>query len=770
MIYTKNNPWLGLESYQENQIIYGRDEEISDLSQRVLNDVDTVLYGKSGIGKTSIINAGILPIARQNGYVPIVVRLDHSNSKKYIEQIRSIVDASIQVKEKTKVKKQDNEFLWEYLHRHEFWNNGERCKLLIIFDQFEEIFTLQDDSSVRTLFFKEVGDVLNDIMPIELTKNSDFFQKVEGGDNAEVVEGFASMSGLFSKKIEIEASNLDSNYINDNNIHFIFALREDFLSDFEYYTAKIPSLKHHRFGLRPINEEQAAEIICKPQRGLVSKDVALLIIQKITQRKDFSLDGIPEIEVDSAVLSLFLKSLYESKSEESITKELVENKETTIISDFYHSCVEGIAPPLVEKIENLLVNEDGNREIRSLSILNREIGERTVLTLLQRMLIRMFPYGREYRVELIHDILCSIIVKCRSERAFKKEQQKQAYKKALKKLIIGLCYIVVFSFICFARLYSYFFKKVEISISLMEMMTIANEDYWKSEIMIISDNDTVAIDTLDKVNNTGIFHIPGSYTNTNLQCHVNPVIGNIEKVTIPLNIKDSLYYNIFIDKQSQTPFLEGKVRVGTGSIQPVIGAIVIWGNQVVKTNSLGLFSFNKPTDYGVVASTDSTIKIIKQGYNVLEDKIHKNNEIYKLVLKNPDDFYIRCNELDKEFSQSSNKIVLEGTFYFNGRKNGRLEVRSYISKESDGKKVRGCYFYPNKMTKAREKHQLYILFEGNLNENGSFLITATDDAWNKRTLSGNIYENSTIKGYVYSNNERNEFKFIMDNNGIKLPK
>ena len=81
MLDKKHNPWLGLESYQENQIIYGRNEEIEDLSQRVLNDFDTIVYGKSGIGKTSIINAGVLPIVRKHGFVPIVLRLDHSNKK-----------------------------------------------------------------------------------------------------------------------------------------------------------------------------------------------------------------------------------------------------------------------------------------------------------------------------------------------------------------------------------------------------------------------------------------------------------------------------------------------------------------------------------------------------------------------------------------------------------------------------------------------------------------------------------------------------------------
>ena len=53
------NPWLGLKTYEEGQILYGRTEEINTLSQNILFNIQTVIYGKSGIGKSSILNAGV---------------------------------------------------------------------------------------------------------------------------------------------------------------------------------------------------------------------------------------------------------------------------------------------------------------------------------------------------------------------------------------------------------------------------------------------------------------------------------------------------------------------------------------------------------------------------------------------------------------------------------------------------------------------------------------------------------------------------------------
>ena len=69
------NPWLGLKSYREGEILYGRDEDIRSLSQQILNDTDTVLYGRSGIGKSSIINAGVIPSARRHNIKPIYIHL-----------------------------------------------------------------------------------------------------------------------------------------------------------------------------------------------------------------------------------------------------------------------------------------------------------------------------------------------------------------------------------------------------------------------------------------------------------------------------------------------------------------------------------------------------------------------------------------------------------------------------------------------------------------------------------------------------------------------
>ena len=440
----KKNPWLGLESYKEGEILYGRDHDIRDLSQCVLNDTDTLLYGKSGIGKSSILNAGILPAARRNGYLPVLIRLSHKEKHSYLYQINQAIlnaitnednalnEAQSPIREVVPCKDAEDEGFYEYFHRHTFHNiNGDRLKLLIIFDQFEEIFTLQDDVQKKKTFFAHLADLLNDIMPDELQ------QKVEiSSDTQEeiIVKKDSDFNNIFDD-LNLGVENSLPEYVTDNDIHFVFTIREDFLSEFEYYSAAIPSLKQNRYGLRPINEEQAAQIILRPIPELIDKSVAKLIIEKITGKKDFELDGVPEIEVDSAVLSLYLNRLYEASEGKAITKELVEQKGVKIISDFYNDAISDISDSTVEYLEDMLLNGQGRRDNITVydAINDGKISEQELDILCnKKKILRQFNYAGDLRIEYIHDILCPVVERNKAERKLVAEEKSK--NKKLKDL------------------------------------------------------------------------------------------------------------------------------------------------------------------------------------------------------------------------------------------------------------------------------------------------------------------------------------------------
>ena len=74
------NPWPGLSTFTEEQtaFFFGRDEEVRELLRRVERKALTVLFGQSGLGKSSLLQAGLFPRLRTENLCPVYVRLDHA--------------------------------------------------------------------------------------------------------------------------------------------------------------------------------------------------------------------------------------------------------------------------------------------------------------------------------------------------------------------------------------------------------------------------------------------------------------------------------------------------------------------------------------------------------------------------------------------------------------------------------------------------------------------------------------------------------------------
>jgi hypothetical protein len=73
------HPWIGLASFTEadREFFVGRGEEIDELRRLVRRDTLTLLYGVSGLGKTSLLQAGLFPALREEDYLPVPIRLDY---------------------------------------------------------------------------------------------------------------------------------------------------------------------------------------------------------------------------------------------------------------------------------------------------------------------------------------------------------------------------------------------------------------------------------------------------------------------------------------------------------------------------------------------------------------------------------------------------------------------------------------------------------------------------------------------------------------------
>ena len=115
------NPWIGLSSYDEDTRAYfhGRDDEAGELARRVQRKLLTVLFGQSGLGKTSLLRAGLVPRLRGSGFCPVYVRIDYAaESPSPAEQIKQAIfrvtaEAGHWTRAGSAV---EGESLWEFLH------------------------------------------------------------------------------------------------------------------------------------------------------------------------------------------------------------------------------------------------------------------------------------------------------------------------------------------------------------------------------------------------------------------------------------------------------------------------------------------------------------------------------------------------------------------------------------------------------------------------------------------------------------------------------
>jgi hypothetical protein len=68
------NPFVGPRAFQQGEQLYGRDHEVLQLLDLLIAERIVLLYSPSGAGKTSLINAGLIPRLQREGFgvLPVV--------------------------------------------------------------------------------------------------------------------------------------------------------------------------------------------------------------------------------------------------------------------------------------------------------------------------------------------------------------------------------------------------------------------------------------------------------------------------------------------------------------------------------------------------------------------------------------------------------------------------------------------------------------------------------------------------------------------------
>ena len=397
----ERSPWLGLVSFTEETraFFFGREQEVAELSRRVQGKLLTVLFGKSGLGKTSILRAGLVPRLRERGYCPVYVRIDYGReTPEPAEQIKEAIRrASISAQWTQAGVAAAGETLWEFLHhRDDVLRDASGATLtpLLIFDQFEEIFTLaQGDDFGRARagrFMEELADLVENRPPKALEARLD-----EDEDAAHSFD-FARC-----------------------DYRVLIALREDYLAPLESLKKTMPSLSQNRLRLAPMTGAQALEAVLRPGRRLVSEGVAAEIVRFVAGRAELA-----NAEVEPALLSLICRELNDARltqGRSEISPDLLAGSQASILGNFYERSLADQPAAVRRIIEDALLTESGFREnvaeeslLRRLEAAGAPPG--ALPTLVNRRLLRIEERLDVRRVELIHDVLCGVVKASRDQR------------------------------------------------------------------------------------------------------------------------------------------------------------------------------------------------------------------------------------------------------------------------------------------------------------------------------------------------------------------
>lgn len=141
---------MGPRSFErkDQAIFYGRDKEARDLLSLIIANNVVLVYSPSGAGKTSLINAKLIPLLKKEGFevLPLTRVKSMTTLQINTEKIPNIYIFNSLMKwfgGKYDVERLAEMSLVDFLNErdHKRDNDGLPLPRVIIFDQFEELFT-----------------------------------------------------------------------------------------------------------------------------------------------------------------------------------------------------------------------------------------------------------------------------------------------------------------------------------------------------------------------------------------------------------------------------------------------------------------------------------------------------------------------------------------------------------------------------------------------------------------------------------------------------
>lgn len=381
----------------------GREEDV----QRLINRLSqprcklTVIHGPSGVGKSSLVNAGLVPALKRypigdRNVLPVVVSVYTDSVREFAQNLAAaLLERGIDVDRSVSAanRMQDTKRLLQ-----ELLANAEQRSLLsvLIFDQLEEFFFVYPEPQVRSVFWDFLGRCFEiPYVQIILSLREDYLHYLLEGDRL-------NLQGI----------------------------TDDILG------------REHRYPLDNFTIEEAK----KTFQQLSQRSNIALEPQLITQLVNDLADDTGKVRpIELQVVGTQLQDEAEPIVSLQQYQALGENPKQTLVERFLKQVVQDCGPEnerMTNLILFLLTDEKGTRPLKTQSELVAELsGMQTDISvdlkrldlilkiLVQSGLVLLLPSLSAERYQLVHDYLVSFIRQRREQEKLQLEKKISALQK-----------------------------------------------------------------------------------------------------------------------------------------------------------------------------------------------------------------------------------------------------------------------------------------------------------------------------------------------------
>jgi WD40 repeat protein/Flp pilus assembly protein TadD len=422
---SQENPWPGPDYFETGDYLYfhGREDEKADLVRHLNRDVLTVLVGRSGVGKSSLVRAGLKEPAEASRLVPVYFRLVYAKGPdRAIDQIRNELNRVIEARDLDADPLKPGETLWEYFHRDGAgWFTRDQVLVfpLLVFDQFEELFAIDRSNEAAR---READEVWTEL--------------------ADLVENRRPES-VRSKRLPSEFP------VERDLFKVLLCLRHDYVADLTARRRQMPSALQNNLVLHPFDGNKALAAVLGPgghrldgdseHRKAIAKEIVRRVWREAQPPKAISTPSPEEppspaavelplehLRIEPALLSLFCQQLNEackrpreqSQAADKITIELLKVQGGRIFERFYQGSFEDPeVGPHAEAVQNFIEHKligrtaqgVDQRDSVALALVPEDIRPAVNHLVNHRRLLRITGDEGSPRVELIHDRLLPVV-------------------------------------------------------------------------------------------------------------------------------------------------------------------------------------------------------------------------------------------------------------------------------------------------------------------------------------------------------------------------